>query len=152
MGKVKVNTLKVKREAELEEEAVKFKMSWPGQMRFILSRRLDQRTSRASATVWLHHSQSHLYHSKEKADFLNFRADRKVLGHDVSGPLPEVIDPYFICVVSSPTVTCCWVFMLHLCHGSGTGQKKSQTCRTVSIWSTVGSFYCIIKESNMLLS
>lgn len=31
MGKVKVNTLKVKREAELEEEAVKFKMSWPGQ-------------------------------------------------------------------------------------------------------------------------
>lgn len=80
---------------------------WKQWMRWwILGRELDQSTSRASAIVWFHDSQSHLYHRRKKEDFLNFRADRKVLGHDVSRHLSEVIHPYFICVVSSPTVTC----------------------------------------------
>lgn len=72
----------------------------------------------------------------KKVDFLNFRADRKVLGYDVSCHLSEVIHPYFICVVSSPTVTCksaalylCCIYVMALAQP----RKKSQICRTISI-------------------
>lgn len=69
--------------------------------------------------------------------------------------LSEVIHPYFICVISSPTVTCksaavylCCIYVMALAQA----RKKPQICRTIFIWTTVGSFYCIIKESSMLLS
>lgn len=147
------------RSGMLEEEAVKFKMSWPGQ------------SSRWGVWSWAggwtrgHPEVQSLNHSlilslicttgRKNVDFLNFRADRKVLGYDASRHLSEVIHPYFICVVSSPTVTCksaalylCCIYVMALAQAG----KKSQICRTISIWSTVGSFYCIIKETNMLLS
>lgn len=73
---------------------------------------------------------------RKKVDLVNFRADRKVLGYDVSCHLTEVIHPYFICVISSPTVTCksaavylCCIYVMALAQA----RKRSQICRTVSI-------------------
>lgn len=150
------------RSGKQEDEAVKFKMSWPGQSsRWGVWSWAGGWTRGHTEVQSLNHTLDSMILSlictteRKKADFLNFRADRKVLVYNVSCYLSEVIHPCFICVVSSPTVTCksaavylCCIYVMALAQA----REKSQICRTISIWSTVGSIYCIIKESNMLLS
>lgn len=98
----------------------------------ILSRGLDQRTRRGPEPQ--PYSDSTILSlicttDRKKADFLNFRADRKVLVYNVSCYLSEVIHPCFICVVSSPTVTCksaavylCCIYVMALAQA----REKSQ--------------------------
>lgn len=160
------------RAGKLEEEAVKLKMSWLGQSSrwgagvqaitepnnevFDLEQGVgpeDIQRSRVSTIIWF----SVLFVPQEGKRWIFWTSGLtgRFLGYDVSRHLSEVIHPYFICVVSSPTVTCksaalylCCIYVMALAQA----RKKSQICRTISIWSTVDSFYCIIKESNMLLS
>lgn len=105
MDKVKVNALKWKQ--RLSWRRRQWNSKWAD-----LARAVDEvldlewgvgpeEIQRSRASVWFHHSQSHLYHRKEKGRFSGHLS--KVI---VSGHLSKVIHPYFICVVSSPTVTC----------------------------------------------